>query len=502
MTAISSRKSVLAVMAETTEGTLEQPSGATKYIAMQDDFELTPSISSLENAELKSSIAPGKPIPGAEEPSGSMSHYLRGSGVEGQAPAYRELVKAAFGTETVNATERTTTSGSSVSSIVLGAGGSDFARGRAVLVKDGVNGRSIRAIHSVSSNTLTPGFNLAFAPATGVNVGKCVSYEPANEGHQSLSIHNYLGNGGAIRAVAGARVTEFGFEATANELINANFSFDANEYFFNPIKITSSTRYVDWEDDDGVAAAAITARTYKDPHELAAALQSAMREQTSTAPTVTYSNTTGKYTIKATGTLLTLKWNTGTNTANSVASKIGFSTVADSSGTGATTGYTGAELSWVAPHSPTYDSADPVPGRGLEILIGDAASYLTLIPSSVSFSMQLERRVIDDLTSDNGRSGSIISGRTATLSVTALLPKHDAEVWRRLREGSDTRVQVAGGEKSGGQWVAGNCWYLYGASGVVSSWEVSDDDGLASIDFEITFYADASGNGEVYFGQL
>ena len=94
MTSILTRSTVVALMKETTEGTPVPPGASTDYVAIQDDFKMTPSFDVLTNAELKSSIGKSQPILGAEHPSASFSHYLRSSGVAGQAPNYGKLLES------------------------------------------------------------------------------------------------------------------------------------------------------------------------------------------------------------------------------------------------------------------------------------------------------------------------------------------------------------------------------------------------------------------------
>ena len=119
MTAIITKASVLAIVEETTEGTPVSPSAAGDFIALQDDASMTPSFDVLENAEFKNSIGKAKPILGAENPTFEMSHYLRASGTAAVAPGYNLLLKSAFGDENVRATERSTTTGSTVAILEL-----------------------------------------------------------------------------------------------------------------------------------------------------------------------------------------------------------------------------------------------------------------------------------------------------------------------------------------------------------------------------------------------
>jgi len=503
MASISTRKSVLGVMVETTEGTPVPPAAATDYVALQDDFELAPEFEQLENAELRASIGRAKTITGAENPTGSMSHYLRHSGVEGQEPNYGKILHAAFGAKAVAGTQYATAAASTTSILKTSAGVADnFQRGQGLLIKDPVNGYRIRALDAAAGTDLTLGFQVPVAPGSGVNLGKCALYKPANDGHPALSLWHYLGNAGAVALLAGARVTELGIEANAGELITANFGFEGLEYFFDPITIASTDRYLDFTDDDGTFAAIVTAKVYKDPHELAAAIQQAMNDTASNQTyTVTYSNDTGKFTIKGTGTLLTLKWNTGTNAANTIGDKIGFSTAADSSGTGATTGYTSANAqSYAAPHTPTYDDSDPLAAKANEVMIGDAADYVCFEASSCSLNLANGRAPIESLCATSGRSGSIINSREATINVTALLNQYDADKFRRFRDNVATKFQYSFGAKSGGNWVAGKCGYFYTPTATIVGFNVVDKDGLAALELELRPYVNNAGLAEIFAG--
>lgn len=500
----SSKSSVLAIMPEVTEGTPVAPSGASDFLTLQPDATLSPSFELLENDELRSSIGKAKGIQGFERPEMSFSHYLKHSGTEGQAPEFNELLQAVFGNETVNGTQRTTTTSSTTSLIKLGAGGSDFSRGFAVLVKDGTNGYSIRPIHSVSTNDLTPGFNLTAAPATGIGVGKCVNYTPANSAHQSLTAWMYRANGQATEMISGAKVTEFGFSANAGELINANFSMTGTKYYFNPITIASTDQYLDFTDDDGTFAASVTAKVYRTPHELATAITDAMNSASpGETHTCTYSNTTGKFTILCTGTVLSLLWNTGTNTANTIGDKIGFSVAADDSGTAATTGYTSDNAqTYTAPYTPSYDSSDPITAKYQEVLLGDSTDSTCFEAASINFTMSNERSEVKSICAESGINSIIITGREVTISISALLDKYKAGEMNRFANNTETRFCYNFGPKSGGNWVAGKCGSLYIPTCTVTSFTLTDLDSVVGLELELKAFVDSSGNGEVYLNFL
>lgn len=497
----SSRANVLGIKKEVTEGTIIDLGAATDFVALQPDVTLSPTFESLTNDEVRNSIGSAKPIQGLEKPEMTFSHYLKGSGVEGTEPEISDLLESAFGSKTVNSTQRATTSSSTVSLVKLAAGGSDFARGFAMLIKDGTNGYSIRNVLSMSTNDATLGFNLAAAPASGVNVGKCINFSPANTGHPAFSAYLYRGNGQATEAMAGCKTTSFGFNAQAGQLINASFTAQGTKYFFNPIRIAATDVTLDFLDDATTRAATITAKMYRDPYELATALQDAMNALgSSNTFTVTYSSTTGKFTIASNGTTLSLLWNTGTNTANTIGDKIGFSVAADD--TGALTYTSDNAQTYAAPFTPSYDSSDPVSAKYLEILLGDATDTACFCAQTVDVSMSVTSSDVLCICAESGVQQKLATARQVTMSITALLDKYEAKAFQRFRANSSIAAAFNFGTRSGGNWVAGTCGNFYLPSAVVSSFELTDLDSVIGLNLELTAYVDSSGNGEVYLNFL
>jgi len=503
--AITTRSSVAAVKEEITEGTPVAPAAATDYLALQDDFSIAPGTDSLENGELKSSIGKSKPISGAENPTASFSHYLRASGVVAQAPNFGLLLKSCLGAVAVATTEYNTVASSTTSLIKVDTGeGATFQRGEALLIKDGVNGHLIRCLDSISSDDLTPGFKLPAAPAVNVNLGRSVLYYPANTGHSSLTLWHYLGNGGAVQMVSGARCTEASFEMAAGQLITGNYSLEGIGFYYNPITIAAADTKLDFTDDDGTFAATVTAGVYKTPHELASALQTSMRSVSAgETATVSYSDTTGKFTIKTTGTVLSLLWNTGANTANTIGDKIGFLVAADDTGTVATTGYTSDNaISWASPYTASYDSADPLVAKDNEIMIGDTADYLCFEASSVSVAISSSKTNVESVCSTTGVSGSVVNERVVTMNVTGTVAQYDVSKYEKFRTNANTKLQYSFGEKSGGNWVAGKCGAIYVPTATITSFELTDSDGLATIELELSAYVNSSGEGEIFVNFL
>lgn len=502
--AIQSRADALAIKEETTEGTPVFPTAGGDFIAPQDDLSLSPSFEVLENAERKNSLGSAKSILGSENPTGTTSHYFRGSGVEGTAPAYSPFIKAAMGTETIGGTERDTVSGSTTTVLNVDTGeGVEFPLGRPVLIKDGTNGYRLRfSTGEATTDDFGLSFALANAPASGVLLGDPVWYSPATTGHPSLTVTHYVGNAvdGAIQQIAGARVTEMSLTAEAGQLVNMTYSFEGIGFRFDPIEVAATDTYLDFTDDNGTFAAMITAKTYKDPYDLAAALTSAMNSvQVAETHAVTYDDTTGKFTVStSTSAVLSLLWNTGANAANTVGDVLGFSIAADD--TGATTYLADNAQDWSAPATPSFDAADPVAAKNNEVMVGTQDNYVCFEASSVSATISTPKRNIESICAETGISGSVINERTVSVSVTALLDEYQAKEFQQYRENSEIRFQASFGEKSGGNWVAGKTAAVYVHTATITSLTIEDDDGLASLSLELTSFVNDAGDGEVFIG--
>lgn len=509
MSASATRKSVLYVVNESTAGTPVAVSASTEAVALQEGFSLEPAFETQENAELRSSIGQAAPIQGLEAPTASVDHYIRHSGVEGTEPNYGKFLQSLFGAKQVNATEYSTTAGSTagtsaVRAVVKSAGNaSNFQRGEGLLIKDSVNGYSVRNVFSVDdANTLGLSFNLANAATNSSGLGKAVLYYPADSGENSMTLWLYRANGGAVEMISGAKTSEMSMDVTVGELVNASFAFDGVSYYFNPIITTSSTRYLDFTDDDGTWAIAVAAKAWKDPHELASAIQTAMNATgTTETHSVVYSDTTGKFTIAtSTSTVLSLLWNTGANTANTIATKVGFSAAADS--TGATTYTSATAYTLTAPNTPSYDSADPIAAKYAEVMMGDFDDYSCACVQSMSFSFVKTLTSVPCICAESGVAEKIASLREVTMEVTATLDPYDADKFRRFRSNSDISFAFNFGVRTGANWTAGKTCNLYIPTAKISNFRLDDADGVVVMTYTLSAFVDSSGNGEIYLNFL
>lgn len=496
---ISRRKTVLALVRETTEGVPVKPTLTTQYTALQDGFTMSPSFNVLSNSELKPSIGKSKDELGSESPEGSLSHYIRASGVEGQDVDYNELLESVFGSKITHAAERATVAASTATLVKVGAGeGVEFPRGRAFLAKDPVNGYQIRNVISVVGDDLTLAQKLLAAPAAGVLLGKCIQYIPADEGHPTFTAWSYLGNSGAIEMMSGVRVTEMSIQANAGEYINGSFNFAGVGYFFNPLEIPASKTKLDIDDAGTVRVATVAAKMYKDPHQLADAVQIALNGLGGSVFTVKYDNTTGKFTITSAGATLEILNATGVNAANTFAGILGYS-LTDK--TGALTYTSDTAQSWTAPQAPAYDSASANVAKSNEVMLGGLNDITCFGAQSFQLSIQNTKTDIPDLCEDSGKSGSLFSQRQVTAQVTYLLKKHDAEKFRAFREGSAVSMTYNFGQKQGGQWKGGSLVNIFCPTMTITSLEIQDSDGLCVVNCSLSAFVDG-GLPELYLNLL
>jgi hypothetical protein len=215
-----------------------------------------------------------------------------------------------------------------------------FQKGQALLIKDAVNNYAVRNVwNGITSTNLPLAFNLGVAPAAGVGLGKAVLYKP-DDSQPTYTAHMYQASSAASaihQAIAGCRTTAMNIEFVANELAAVSFELGGIQYFVNPIVITGASKYIDFTDDVGTVTAILETKAYSTPIDLANEIASKMTAASlaSGADTITctWDNSTGKFTIASSGvTTFSLLWQSGTNTANSAKTKLGFSNTNDTGG--------------------------------------------------------------------------------------------------------------------------------------------------------------------------
>lgn len=464
------RASVMAVIEEDAAGTLKAPTAATDFIPMRSGGdEISPELEILENDELYNSIGATEPSTGKENPTASHSAYLKGSGVSGQAPNWAVLLESALGTSVTRSSTDTILAGTNTVSATV-ASGAAYQVGEAIL-----SGSVIRNVASIATNVLNYNF-AADDIADGSTIEKNYLVKPASSGHPSFSTWIYNGNGGLVQAMAGGKTSSVSIDFAAGQFVDMSFDIQGTSYYFNPIEITAGTSYIDFTDDGGTVACQVPAKYYKTPIELAEAISVAMNAVSTDAITVSYGNTTGKFTIAADGSTFSILWNTGTNTANTIASKIGFSAAADS--TGALTYTSATAQSYAAPFTPDFDDSSNIVVKSNELFLGSQSDNVCVKASSGTLSIDNETVDIDSICSESGLLERLTNARSVTLSLEIVYDRHQAKYVDSLLQNKTISAMLNMGPKSGGNWVAGKCVNIYLPSAKVTSANVGGDDAV------------------------
>jgi hypothetical protein len=464
------RATIFAIKEESTAGEYLKPDSGTQFVPLRPGNSLSFTAEQLDSDELLNDIGAAKSFVGKESTEGSHSAYLRHSGVEGQEPQLGVLYESVMGGKVVNGISYTSEAGSDPEIVVV-ADGTLFYPGQALLIKSG-SGYQIRNVKEIDDSDLYLNF-LASNSTDGLNLGRAITYVPTPQGHPTFSATKYLGNGHAIEATAGNTVTELSLTADANGFGEVEFSYAGTKYFFNPIEITASNKFLDFTDDYGTWAVSVPEKSYKTPVELADALKAAMDAASPNEEHyVVYSNSTGKFTISS-SIFLSLLWYTGTNAANSIGATLGFSVAAND--TGALSYVSDNAQSYDSDIDPIYDSADAIIIKGAELFIGNQEDNVCVCAQSVSLTISKEVEDVDCICEETGVKEKIAVSRSVEMSVTAVLNKYDASLLDALLKNSGVSAMLNAGPKAGGNWIPGKCFNVYIQNCTVSSYTTTGD---------------------------
>lgn len=468
------RATQFAIKEEVTTGTLIAPSAGSDFIPLKAGFELTPEFETVDSEELVNDIGVAKSYRKKESVSGKHDANLKNSGVVATEPDCGLLYEATFGGVSIASTEYNTVASSTVNVVKVDtAEGLTFEEGEALLVKHSSNNWEVRNISSITSDDLTVSFSLANAPGTGINLGRAILYKPGTS-YPSFSAWLYNGNGYAVQAAAGCTVSELSFDFKAMEFGTVSFGYEGLTYYFNPIEITSSTKFIDWTDSDGTWAAQVDIGWYRDPIELATAIQNAMNEASTEDFVVTYSSLTGKFTIATVASLtFSILWNTGTNTANSIATKVGFTTAANS--TAALTYTSPNAMTLTHAFTPSYDDVDPIILKSAELMIGSQTENLNLCASAASIKISKELTDVECFRSETGIDEKIATKREVTMEVTLNLQKYEVNLFDYLLNMTSIQASLTCGPKVGGNWIAGKTANFYFRNATVTERSITGD---------------------------
>lgn len=495
--ALQARSRVVAFVKEDTEGELKAPTSGSNFTAIRPGFAMNLAVNTVESDEVKNDIGRTGSFVTNEVPTVTMPKYLKGSGLEAQAPDWAPLMESAMGEQAaapaeVN-TEASSSAGTTSARAYLQFGSGEITNmpiGRAFLIKDLANGYSIRNLHSkdTENHRANLNFNLAGAPAAEVGTGRPILWTPAATGHPSLSCHDWQAgsDAGFYQAAAGLRAIGFNVNLAANGLAEINFDLEGLRGYLNPIKITASNKYIDFsEDGESELTATLTEGWYDGPVALAAEIQAKMQAEASDTITVSFDDITGKFTISSDGDIFTLDWDNGTNAANSVGSTIGFDTSADD--TGATSYTADNAMSYDPGQEPSYDSNDPFVVKNQEFLIGDWFRTDLRKGSNTTITYGLPKTNIPDFTAKSGQSESQVNERTVTLSTTLTFRKHMIDQYHKMKQNQDEQLMFNCGVKdSAGNWVPGKCFNFWFPAANITSHVVSESDGIMVVQIEVS----------------
>jgi len=459
----------MAFKEETTEGTLLEPDAGSQFSALRSGAGMSQNVDQVENDELTGSRSPGGSLPGKENNTGNLPKYLKGSG-SAAAPDWAVLLKSMLGGQTDNATEYDTVASSTAGdddtraiSKVDSGEGTNFAKGHALLHR--ATPYQIRNVRSISSDDLSLNFNRDSAPASGVNLGRSVLFYPTAEPSTFFSAWEYQKKSSAKyrQAIAGCRITSAQFTFAANGLAQVALQFRGTKGYWNPIKITSSNKYLDMTDDGGTIAATLTEGWYN-PVELAAHITAKATEASvgsgDDTITCTYDSATGKYNISSNGTTFELLWNTGTNSANSVGATIGFAVAADDD---SATGYTGDNaITYSVPVTPSYDDVNPFFLKDQELLLGTFGKYSNRNCRELTITVESQFNDVEDLTAETGIGGLAAGPLTVSFSAVLHLQQHESDFHNWLKQATELEFMFNCGNKdSSRNWKDGETWNFY-----------------------------------------
>lgn len=516
--AFSSKSKVMAFIKETTEGEILDPTAAS-FIVVREGSSLVGAAETTQSDELRNSIGASKSFVTKEAPTGTVNRYIKPSGTEGVAAEDSILYESCLGSVEVKSVEINTaagcTAGSSTARAVINVADGDVAAGdlkvgQCVLIKDDVNGYAVRPIYSIdesgSPDVLTLGFNLANAPGTGKGLGKAVFYNTVDEGHPTFSAHEYQSSTSSSAyhiAEGGCRTQSIALDYPANELGTASFEIAGINFAENPIRIESTNKYIDFTDNVGTVAAILDEQVYQTPIHLADAITSKMTGASAASEgatiTCTFDKSTGKYTIATDGALLSLLWNTGTNTANAL-DQIGFDLSADD--TGSLTYTADNAITYGPGVTPSYDDVDPLIVKDNMLLLGDYDDYTCFGGQAFNITINTPKTDIANWCSTSGVDESVVLSREVPIKGTLKFSKHDADRTYKMLNNETLSLMFVTGKRTAGNWDAGTIQAVWCPEVSIITKNIIDNDGYIIEEFAGNAIVGTSGLQDVYISQL
>lgn len=484
------RASVFAIVRETGTG-LKAPTTAAEFIPLKSGFSQTGSAEELESEEIIDDIGPTKPAIGLETPSGEHGVNLKNSETIAQAPEYALLIESALGGTTTKAVDQTTaaasTAGDSAAAgIIKMADTSSYEKGMALLIKDGVNGFSLRNVADIPNGTdLTLNFNLTgAAPASGVSLGRPVLFKPATTGHPSFSAWLHTANGAAVSAIEKCKTSDISITMPAAEKATADFSYAGTQIFWDPVVIDATNDKLNFTDSAAtVFDISIPRKIYKSVIALMVQITTSMNATAAVNVfTVSYDSQTGKPDFASDGTPFTILWKTGTNGADNtdthIGTILGFDDTADDTGAGNYTADNDIENTILAAQiTAAFDDADFITVKNAELLVGDFSDNVCRSASEVSFSIATPTEDVKDICEFSGLLDKLILSREVTMSASLVLQKFEAKLFDKFINSGTVVVMMNIGPKDGaGNHIEAKQVNMYLPQATLTQHEISGDD--------------------------
>lgn len=215
-----------AVEIEGTEGTYVAPTAANKFVqTLADGSELSRSKELLERAIFTSSIGQTAPRTGMFTAGGTLPVEARAAKVEGEAPEFDALMRAALGARRQIAATHAIEAGPTASILPITNADTIYEVHDIIMVKE--PGKfHVSPVKAATAAHVELEIPMPEVPTVGTVIAKVTNYKVADSGHPSLSVSRYLENAVLQKAV-GCKVTTMTLEGFATgQLPSFKFGFE------------------------------------------------------------------------------------------------------------------------------------------------------------------------------------------------------------------------------------------------------------------------------------
>ena len=510
---ISVRTSTLAVVKKGAEGDLKFPTQANQFLAIQPDLSFSPNFETQENPEIRNDIMMAQTSISGESPSVNFSHLWKGSGIPGGVPEFGTLLEGTFGkSRTANTTMLA--AGSTKLELKFAASGgqngvtaSTYKKGDMILIQHPDAEWEVGVVESVAdTTTVNLGLALVKAPAARTPVGVFTTYYPANADMPAFDMYHYMeGGDGGLETMKDARTVTTNITANAKENINATFTLEGTAYTLNDpafaqtLKVTlgvndeiAFTQGTNVEETMTLLIGNYTAT------ELVAQLnsrQGALTNNALKAATWSYSAATDKFTLdrKTSGNM---------GFAESQLTKnLGFEgALAKGSGEATATNKKSFN-SFAHGLSLTFNDIPPVISRNQRLYLFKTTGENTCLNApNLSFTINTPKTLLTSVCEKSGNFASVITERSASMSVTSFLEENDQRFFKSFSENETVSFLFVGGNKTGDNWKPGQTFGIYGSEATITSFSISQIDTVFAIDMELMCYSPGDGTGSIFCG--